>query len=698
MPDFRSLHNGLRYSRRAAIQFATASLTTAAWLNPVFAQTRGNATGSFSPLNRFPRMIQEAFRAKMIAAERLGQVRRSAIASRADAESYIDHVRGLIRECFGPLPERTPLKPRILGVIDREQYRIEKVVFESRPGFLVSANLYVPKFGPFPRPGVVATCGHSNNGKSAEAYQSFAQGLARIGYVVLIFDPIGQGERLQYPDEALKSKIGAGVDEHLMLGNQQFLVGEFLGTWHVWDAIRSLDYLLTRDEVDPKRVGITGNSGGGTMTIWLCALEPRWTMAAPSCAVTTFRRNFENELPTDTEQCPPFVLQHGLDHVDFLAALAPKPVIILAAEKDYFDVRGAIETYNRLRPIYRWLGAEDQIRLFIGPNEHGYTQPNRVAMYNFFNEQTGNTTDQKEPQLTIEKDEALWCSPRGHIGDLGSKTVISITALISDSLRTDRGDLDSTELQKQVSSVIPERPDHAPEYAILRPIGQRGYPKPQATWYAIETEPDIRAIVCRLADKPHYSRPPAGAGRVILCVSHQSSDAELREEPLVKQLISDEPDSELYMVDLRGIGDSRPQTCGENQFLEPYGNDYFYAAHSIMLGRPYVAQRTFDLLRVIDWIKAQGRTEIHLAAVGWGTVPATLAAVLSDAVQQVTLKHALTSYSDIAESEEYDWPLSAFIPGVLKKFDLPDCYRALADKQLKLLEPRTALLRREPSL
>ena len=155
--------------------------------------------------------------------------------------------------------------------------------------------------------------------------------------------------------------------------------------WRAWDGIRALDYLLTRPEVDPRHVGVTGNSGGGTMTTWLCGVEQRWTMAAPSCFVTTFRRNLENELPADTEQCPPQALALGLDHADFLAALAPKPVIILAKEKDYFDVRGLEEAFARLKRLYGLLGAEENMALFIGPTTHGYTQENREAMYRWFN-------------------------------------------------------------------------------------------------------------------------------------------------------------------------------------------------------------------------------------------------------------------------------------------------------------------------
>jgi len=182
------------------------------------------------------------------------------------------------------------------------------------------------------------------------------------------------------------------------------------------------------------------------------------------------------------------------------------------------------------------------------------------------------------------------------------------------------------------------------------------------------------------------SRPPKGSKRAILYVSHHSSDAELREEPLLVELMKTEPKTPFYTCDVRGIGESKPDTCGENSFLQPYGCDYFYAIHSIMLDRPYVGQKTYDILRVLDWLKANGHEEIHLVAKGWGSIPATFAAVLSDEVKQVTLKNALTSYTDIAESATYDWPLSCLVPDILKSFDLPDCYRVLKDKKLRQIE------------
>src|ERR1041385_2865689 len=375
------------------------------------------------PLNRFPRMVQEYFVRGVREVEMAGNRAREALKTKEDAEKYVASVRERIAASFGPVPEKTALNARITGTVERDAYRIEKVIFESRPEFLVTANLYLPTGRKGPLPAIVGTCGHSANGKANEVYQSFAQGLARQGYVVLIYDPLGQGERLQYADERLKSRVGVGVAEHLLGGNQQFLVGEFLGSWRAWDGIRALDYLLTRPEVDPKHVGVTGNSGGGTMTTWLCGLERRFTMAAASCFVTTFRRNMENELPADTEQCPPRARALGLDHSDFIAAMAPKPVMLLSQEKDYFDNRGTSEAYERLKKLYTLLGVPENVGLFIGPQYHGYSIENREAMYKWFNHVTHLSDATSEPKLTIEKDETLLCTPRGQVTELKSRPV-----------------------------------------------------------------------------------------------------------------------------------------------------------------------------------------------------------------------------------------------------------------------------------
>jgi len=669
-----SRRSALRTASLGALGFALPNFTSAA--EP---KTKPDGT-ALAPLNRFPRMVQEHYVQRLRAVEARANQRRDALKTKADAEAYVRDVRARIQQCFGPWPEKTPLNARVTRIVERDTYRIENVIFESRPGFLVTANLYVPK-GKLPAPGVVGSCGHSANGKAIDAYQSFAQGLARQGYVCLLFDPIGQGERLQY-------RVGVGVQEHLHAGNQQFLVGEFLGSWRAWDGIRALDYLLTRPEVDPRHVGITGNSGGGTMTTWLCGVESRWTMAAPSCFVTTFRRNLENELPADTEQCPPRALALGLDHSDFIAAMAPKPVVLLGKEKDYFDARGIEEAFARLKKLYRLLGAEENISLFIGPTPHGYSQENREAMYRWFNGVTKVSNAQTEPALTIEKDETLQCTPSGQVAELKSRTVFSFTSDRSRQLAAKRGKPAGDKLREVVAATLKLPPRAGvPDYRILRVIGGRRFPKPHFTAYAVETEPGVHALVYRLGDEAHHSRPARGPARAVLYVSHHSADAELRDEPLVNELMKAEPQAAFYACDVRGIGESRPNTCGQDTFLSAYGCDFFYAIHGVMLDEPYVGRKTHDLLCVLDWLAAQGHTEVHLAGRGWGAIPATFAALLSAPVKQVTLKNALTSYAALAEAEHYKWPLSALLPDVLKHFDLPDCYAGLAAKRLRQIEP-----------
>ncbi|TWT79243.1 Acetyl xylan esterase (AXE1) [Planctomycetes bacterium CA13] len=647
------------------------------------------AAESMQPLNRFPRMVHEYFVNQVQISARRGERAFSKVTDETQATEYLKKTKAKIRECFGPMPERTPLNAQITGVVERDGYQIEKLIYESRPGFPVTANLYVPTNRKSPMPGVVGTCGHSQNGKAAEPYQAFAQGLARQGYVCLIYDPIGQGERSQYIDDDGHLRLNGTVREHLMCGNQQFLVGEFLGTWRAWDGIRALDYLLTRDEVDRNQVGVTGNSGGGTMTTWLCGLESRWSMAAPGCFVTTFAHNMENELPADTEQCPPKSLALGLDHADFLAAMAPKPIVILAKERDFFDVRGAAEAYDRLRRLYAFFDKEDQISLFTGPTTHGYSQENREAMYRWFNQVTRVCDATSEPELTMEADETLWCTAKGQVGLQDAKKVFDFTREKSLELAVKRDPVNADTLPDKVREVLKLKPrlEASPPYRVLRAGPKRGYPLPYNATYAVETEPGILALVYMMSNERWYSRPPQDTEKAILYVSHRSSDVELRTEALIRETIEDEPDARVFSVDVRGVGESQPNTCGNNTFDDPYGCDYFYAIHSLMLDRPYLGQKTYDVLRVLDFLKENGFTQIHLVGKGWGALAATFAGLLSNSVRQISLKNALTSYADVAEHKEYNWPLATLLPDVLSHFDLPDCYRALQSKSLRLIEP-----------
>jgi dienelactone hydrolase/pimeloyl-ACP methyl ester carboxylesterase len=654
---------------------------------------------TLSPLHRFPRMLQDYLTQRLRAGYRAHHARVLGLQTRAEAAAYCAEVRGKIPHLFGPWPERTPVNLRVTHEVDRGAYRMRTLLFDSRPHFPVTANLYLPQGHAGPRPAVLCLCGHHWDAKAYAPYQSFAQALARMGYMALILDPLGQGERLQYPDGQGESRFGPGpsypsVKEHNALDRQQALVGDWIGAWFVWDGLRALDVLLAQEGVDPTRVGVTGNSGGGTMTAYAVACDPRITMAAPSCWISSWYHNGLNEEPLDAEQCPPGALALGLEQSDLLLARAPNPLILLTQEQDFFDQRGALEAYARLRHVYRLLGAEENVAYHVGPGTHNFWPDAREAMYAFFNHHAGVDAPSSEPDLVIEEVATLRCTPTGQTSDLaGVQCVPAFTRARSRQLAVERGAPAGAEVHRRVAALLRLPPrDGPPDYRILRPWTARGYARPFANQFVLETEPAFgaQAVVIKLEDDERTARPARGAGPALLYLPHLSADEELREDARLRELQAQQP--AFFACDYRGIGESRPDTCRPDAFFSIYGSDYQYAAYAYMLGESLVAWRVHDVLCTLDWMAAFGYEQVHLVAQGWGTIPGALAALLDDRVRRVTLLHAPTAYADLAEAPLQQWPFSAMVPGVLAQVDLPDVYRALAAKALQLIEPWEATM------
>jgi len=239
----------------------------------------------------------------------------------ADLAARQEYIRKKLLEEIGGFPARKPLNARILGSGQRDGYRVEKLVFESLPHFYVTANVYVPNSGTGKFPAVLGTAGHTVDGKAEDLYQRVWMSLARRGFLVLAYDPPGQGERVEYLDPASgKSRAGGPTSEHILAGVQCLLTGTNIARYFVWDGIRALDYLLTRPDVDPKRIAVAGNSGGGTQSSYLAALEPRLAAAASSCYLTTWETLWAGPGPQDSEQNFVNFLKDGLDFADFLIA------------------------------------------------------------------------------------------------------------------------------------------------------------------------------------------------------------------------------------------------------------------------------------------------------------------------------------------------------------------------------------------
>ncbi len=648
-----------------------------------------------TPLNRFPRMMQEYLVARLRDNYRANHERVMGLRSRDEALAYCAEVRERISRVFGPWPQRTPLNLRVTGELDRIAYRVRKILFDSRPGFTVSANLYLPQGYAGPRPAVLSPCGHSWLAKAGDCYQEYAQALARLGYVVLIYDPMGQAERLQYPDGKGESVFGPGssypsVREHNAMDRQLSLTGDWIGRWFVWDGIRAMDVLLMQENVDSTRVGVTGVSGGGTMTAYAVACDPRITMSAPCCWISSWYHNMLNEEPLDAEQCPPGILAAGLEQSDLLLARAPNPLILLTEEQDFFDQRGSLEAFERIRHVYRLLGDEEAATYYVGPGTHGYWKGAREAMCAFFNRHAGVDAPSPEGTLALETPESLRCTSTGQVSDLpGAGCVPEFITAASRDWAATRGKPKGDDLCQQVRSLLQlPRRNGPPDYRILRPWNNRAYARPHANHFVLETDPrsGAQAVVTKLEDEWRTSRPLRGGPEAMLYLPHLSSDQELREDKRIRELEAANP--AFFACDCRGVGESRPDTCRPDSFFGMYGSDYHYASYATMLGDSVVAWRIHDVLSTLDWMASFGYERVHLVAQGWGTIPGVLAALLDERVRQVTLIHAPESFSTLAESPMQNWPFSAMLPGVLERFDLPEVWRELAaTKELRSLEP-----------
>lgn len=628
--------------------------------------------------NAYQHMVQDYYveRVRRISSERDEEI--GSIETEEGVEEYKEKVARAVSRAFGKFPRRTPLNPRISGTLKRPGHVIERMTFESRPGCLVTANLYVPLGLKSPAPGVIAPCGHSGNGKALPLYQGFCQRLAASGFVVLMYDPFNQGERDQYHGLEDREIVSGCCNAHNMMGKQLELLGEFFGMWRAWDGIRALDYLVTRPEVDETRIGLTGNSGGGTMSQWLWALDDRFTVVAPGCFVTTYLHNIENELPQDCEQYPPGILGAGLEMVDLMVLRAPKPALLLGQAYDYFDRRGLIRAYEDLKHFYGILGSPGNVELFIGPHGHGYHRENQEAMVRFFSSHSG-TGRVVEIDTEEVEERALWATPGGNVIDSGAVPVYSLIAGKAQEMSSGRGSITAASLRRRVARVLNlSARRELPRYRVLRPEGP---PEKRYGRYSVETEEGIQVLLRRRVEVPERVAYLEPEERVSLYLPHVSVEEDLGEYEPEESWVP----SPVFTLDPRGMGESMPEG-GLDKFFHPYGLDYMYHGIGLLLEESYLGRRVHDVLSTMDLLAERGAGVIDLFGRGQGAILAMFAGILHRRAGTVTMKNGPGSFLEWAKSPLVLWPASNFPRGVLKYFDMPDCRDVLGER-LTVIEP-----------
>lgn len=631
--------------------------------------------------SKYSKCLPDYLRGLAAAAYQKRQAALSLLTTPAGVKARQAWVRRTLMEVIGRFPEKTPLNARTVDSLERTGYRLEKVVYESRPRFHVPANLYVPTTGKPPFPAVLFQLGHSGNGKAYESYQRACQGLVKLGFLVLAFDPMGQGERIYYPGVAgQRSRLEGGADgEHTTPGRQMLLTGTSSSQMQLWDAVRSLDYLAGHPLADATRLASTGQSGGGTLTMLLCAVEERLKTAA------VFSGNTENVACTDF--LPPgstddaeqdFVASGplGFDRWDLFYPFAPKPMLISVSDKDSFGtyspnyINDGWPEFQKLAGAYRVLGAAEAVRWVDTPLPHGLSYDSRLQMYNWMlrHLKGESRTVAEEPETAPEPDAELCVTAQAStVAVFGGETPFTLTKARAAALPSVSKNASLEKLLRL------ERPAAAAA-KVLKVVPSAGGVSVEALEF-----PSVPGVV--LPAWRFVPKWPA-AGPVLLLLHPGGRNRAWHEGELCQRLALS--GVTVCAADVRGIGDLAPEfSGGAPGYTHGHQTEENYAWGSLILGRPLVGQRVTDILALAAALRQGGR-RVALAAYGAMAVPAVCAAALDAGIGPLYVAGGLSSFRSLVETEEYRHSTADFVPGVLGQTDLPELVAGLAPRAVTI--------------
>jgi dienelactone hydrolase/pimeloyl-ACP methyl ester carboxylesterase len=517
--------------------------------------------------------------------------------------------------------------------------------------------------------------GHSGNGKADSSVQRSAILLAHNGLASLAYDPIGQGERRQLLDDKGMPMIASLTSEHTMVGIGALLVGRSTASYRIWDGIRSIDYLASRPEIDAKRIGCTGCSGGGTMTSYLMALDDRIAVAAPSCYLTSLERLFATIGPQDAEQNITGQVAFGMEHADYLTLRAPKPTLICTARRDFFDGQGTWTTFHEAKHIYGLMGYSERVDLVESDSGHGFPKTQREAMLRWMRRWLLKIDDAPtEGEIAVAKDAELLCTRTGQVlEDFKGKSVFGLNAEREAELAKGRPKARGRDdLLKDVARLAGVRlPVAAAKMTEVGEVRRDGY---RIRKLIFETEPGVQ-VPGLLFD--------GGRGPLVIYADGAGKSVAAAPGGPIEKLVKS--GSRVLALDLRGMGETAP---GQVPAGRPnyFGADYFEAFVSLHLSRPLLGQRTTDLLAVVAKLAGESN-DIQLIGVGVAGPAALHAAALEPRIKQLTLEDTLASWSSVVRTPISHNQLTNVVPDALAVYDLPDLAAAVTPRPLTIRNP-----------
>ncbi len=592
-------------------------------------------------------------------------------------------IRASLITMLGGLPtEKTPLNPHVTGQIQMAGFHIEKLIFESLPGVYVSALVYLPDDGVKRHPAILVPAGHAPNGKAH--YQALCQRLVQRGYVVISWDAIGQGERSQFWDaKKNKSRYNLICAEHAVLGNAAYLAGTNLARWEIWDGVRALDYLLTRPEVDPERMNITGTSGGGFQAAHIAAVDPRIKVAAPSCYITALPMRVYNRIfkdpDSDPEQDLYGMISNGVDHPGLLLLMYPRPVFVAAAVLDFFPIEGTHKTVREISDLYAKFGHPDRISMREGYHDHQYSVENQEAAIAFLNHFNGLNAGKAVPPVKELDQKTLQCTRTGQVM-LDYENARSLMDVIRDYYLEHQSKLLVSLKQLYYSNLYPGiRSWSVAQYEGAIPT--RG----EIRWEALGSSQSGDVIIDRyLLHHSRYLELPllyihkAGQDRrPLLMWLGENGKATVQDWPNVTRYL--DAGYDILSIDPRGWGETRmpykaaspddpalAQMDFDHAYTSPLSGvlaDYVYNA--LLTGRPYFLQTIEDVEIAFRFASGKINPNAEFKVTGIDDAY-TLASAVSETLPNIQLLSQpdarIEKWSDLVNQERELWPIQYLLP------------------------------------
>ncbi len=608
--------------------------------------------------------------------------------TKADWQKRETLVRDKLMDLVGPFPEKTPLNAQITGVIQKDGYRVEKIIFESMPKYYVTAALFIPDNISDKAPAILNAIGHSTQSFRRDIYQHVILNLVKKGFIVFAYDQIGQGERLQYyNDELGKSKFHS-TTEHSYPGAQCFISGYSPARYFIWDGVRAIDYLLSRQEVDPNRIGMTGLSGGGTSTAFISAIDDRILAAAPSCFITNYKYLFKSVGPQDAEQNIFHLIAEGLDHPDFIELRAPQPTLIVGTTRDFFSIQGVRETYAEAKNAFRAFGKEENLQKSEGNYVHGFVKNNNEATYAFFQKYLNNPGDSTDEDVAVISENELQVTKTGQmLTSFNAETIYSVNKKI---------------VEKQIASLQLKRTNADKHLSGLSEaiIKYSGFTFPKEFGNEIFSgrfvNEDYKLEKFIIPGSGDYMLPLAlfiplknSKYEIVLLLHEKGKDYAANTDSLAKHLFAN--GYTVLLGDLPGIGELGPGYLKGDAYIDNVSYNLWFSG--ILTGKSIVGVRAEDIIRMTHFIKTTLSDYNSISAISVDGLGSELlhAAYFDRDIQKIGLIQPFLSFAEIAMEQNYKAPfVLSTVAGAIEEYDLPDLIAGLHPQKLFIANPLSA--------